>query len=118
MKILADENIESVMVNWLRDRGYDVVWASDALNSTSDSDLIAIANQDDRIVLTRDLDFGELVFRELRISAGIVLLRIKAQEQNERLIHLQKWWDQIKISAPNNFIIVSNKHLRIRPLHL
>ena len=118
MNILADENIESVMVAWLRDHNHDVIWASESLNSTPDRDLMAIANQDSRILLTRDLDFGELVFREQRISTGIILLRIKAAEQNERLTYFKMWWDQINISALSHFIVVSNKHLRIRPLSL
>ena len=51
-------------------------------------------------------------------SSGVILLRLKAVNQNERLSLLKKWWVQIEENVYNHFVVVTNKHLRIRPLLL
>lgn len=89
MKRLADVNIESAMVGWLRETRHDVLWAFEYYQTKLDRELISIANQSSRIILTRDLDFGELVFREQRISSGIILVRLQAKNQKERLSKLK-----------------------------
>ena len=41
-----------------------------------DSDVLSLAVEDDRILITADKDFGEMVFRERRLHKGIILLRL------------------------------------------
>ena len=118
MKLLADENIESAMVHWLREQEHNVCWAAESLISTPDNKILEIANASSRILLTRDLDFGELIFRVQRISAGIILLRLRAREQHERLSLLKTWWPHIEANAIGHFLTLTNKRLRIRPLSL
>ena len=117
MNLIADENVDAAMVRWLREQGHDVVWASEVFASEPDVGLLALANSSSRILLTRDLDFGELVYRERRISCGIILLRVKAANQWERLSLLQELWSQIAPHAHGNFIVLKNDKLRIRSLH-
>lgn len=44
--------------------------------SASDEEIIRKCEKDDRILITDDKDFGELVFRSGRPTRGIILLRI------------------------------------------
>lgn len=44
--------------------------------SLSDTELIALASQEERLLLTADKDFGELVFRRGQAVPGLILLRI------------------------------------------
>jgi len=80
--------------------------------------LLEMALQTSRILLTRDLDFGELVYREGQVAAGIILVRIRAKNQMERLPIFQQLWPQIAIQALGNFVVVSNFQIRVRPLHM
>ena len=67
--LLADENLPRRSSELLRELGYDVVtWREHA--GISDHEVVAIANEEQRIILTFDSDFGELVFRLGFISDG------------------------------------------------
>jgi predicted nuclease of predicted toxin-antitoxin system len=60
MRFLAHENIPRVAVTALNAGGHDVVWVRSAAPGTPDSDVLAWASRESRILLTFDKDFGEL----------------------------------------------------------
>ena len=77
MRILADENFPRDAVTALRARGHDIVWVRSDAPGSSDPQILARAQAEDRILVTFDKDFGELAFRSgLPASSGIVLFRI------------------------------------------
>jgi len=77
MHILADENFPGDAVTALRARGHDIVWVRSDAPGSSDPQVLAHAQAEDRILVTFDKDFGELAFRSgLPASSGIVLFRI------------------------------------------
>ncbi len=78
MRILANENLSGESVGALRSRGHDVAWVPEDAPSTSDREILARAQAEDRVVVTFDKDFGELAVRRgLAAGAGVVLLRIR-----------------------------------------
>lgn len=77
MRILADENFPGDAVIALRQQGHDLAWVRTDKPGSSDRDILAQAQTENRIVLTFDKDFGELAFRfGLPASSGVVLFRI------------------------------------------
>ena len=50
------------MLSMLRDAGHDVLSVSEIYPTASDSDLITLALQERRVLITEDKDFGELIF--------------------------------------------------------
>lgn len=61
----------------LRQRGHDVLWIREVAPGCSDAEVLDRARADNRLVITFDKDFGELVFRDAaQTSPGIILLRI------------------------------------------
>ncbi|MFP4500473.1 MAG: DUF5615 family PIN-like protein [Candidatus Hydrogenedentota bacterium] len=58
MKLLANENVEAAMVEWLRETGDDVAWAVDMFRADADECLLQTAQDAPRVLLTRDRDFG------------------------------------------------------------
>ena len=67
------------MVRLLRDQGNDVVYAAESLVGSADRLIMQTALSEDRVILTFDRDFGELVFRHRTAPAsGIVLFRLGA----------------------------------------
>jgi predicted nuclease of predicted toxin-antitoxin system len=61
----------------LRQAGHDVLWVREAAPGSPDSVILARAQAEERLLLTFDKDFGDLVFHQgLAASHGIVLFRI------------------------------------------
>jgi len=79
MRILANENFPGDTVAVLRQRGHDVAWVRMDASGSSDQQVLRRAQEEDRLLVTFDKDFGELAFRfELPASSGIILFRIVA----------------------------------------
>ena len=49
-----------------------------------------IANKEKRVLITNDKDFGELVFLQKKLSAGIILIRVRNQDVKQKLNVLKK----------------------------
>lgn len=116
MKILADENIARDVVSWLRSIGHDVLSAAEENPSTSDVDWTELAMRDQRVILTFDKDFGELVFRDGLACNGIVLLRLDDLTVAEILVRLQSVWAVVEANPVNRFIVITETKVRVRPL--
>jgi predicted nuclease of predicted toxin-antitoxin system len=77
MKIIADENIPVGSVERLRELGHDVLSISTESPGIDDDEVLRLANQTARLLITFDKDFGTIVFRDRQLPlAGIVLFRI------------------------------------------
>jgi predicted nuclease of predicted toxin-antitoxin system len=76
VRFLLDQDVYAITTRLLRRLGHDVVTASEAgLAQTADSDLLSFAEREARILVTRDRDFGSLVFVR-NLGAGVIYLRI------------------------------------------
>ena len=76
-RYLANENFPAGIVQWLSSQGEDVVHAAQTLAGESDTVILQTALAQDRVLLTFDHDFGDLVFRQQQPPApGIVLFRL------------------------------------------
>ena len=64
-------------MRWLRAQGDEVVHAAEVMVGEPDTIILQAALDQDRVLLTFDHDFGELVFRQQHPPApGIVLFRL------------------------------------------
>ena len=91
---LANENFPAETVAWLRKQGHDVVHAATKHTGASDQELLRIACEEERILLTFDRDFGELIFHQRQPGArGIVLFRLYQQPPRVILSFLQSFFD-------------------------
>lgn len=114
MNLLADENIERLIVLWLREQGHDVLWVPESSPSVLDHEIVNMARDQKRVILTYDLDFGEILFRERFACDGVILLRCTKLARQHRLEWFQRWWPDLEAKAPHHFIILQNNKLRIR----
>ena len=76
MNLLADEGVDKQIVVRLREEGYSVSYVAEMAPGISDDIVLELANKEGSILLTSDKDFGDLVFRLRRLSAGVVLIRL------------------------------------------
>lgn len=63
MKLLADECCDVALVEALRADGHDVLYVAESLRGASDDGILTRAYTENRLLLTEDKDFGELVYR-------------------------------------------------------
>ncbi|MGD9727664.1 MAG: DUF5615 family PIN-like protein [Nitrospiraceae bacterium] len=76
-RYLANENVPAAMVRALRNAGDDVLYAAEHLAGSPDLEILQAALQQNRVVLTFDHDFGELVFHHRQPPPpGVVLFRL------------------------------------------
>jgi len=81
MTFLADQDVYAVTVRFLQALGHDVITAAQiGLSQAEDVELLRVAQEQRRILLTRDRDFGGLVFRGPG-GAGVIYLRILPSTQ-------------------------------------
>jgi predicted nuclease of predicted toxin-antitoxin system len=76
LKILADECIERSIIRHLRDNGITVDAVAELTPGASDTSIIGLANRKGDLLLTADKDFGELIFRQGKLSNGVILVRL------------------------------------------
>jgi predicted nuclease of predicted toxin-antitoxin system len=78
VRFLADESCDFAIVRALRSAGFDVAAVVDISPRALDQAVIDMAVQQDRILVTEDKDFGQLVYASGQPSAGVILLRFPA----------------------------------------
>jgi predicted nuclease of predicted toxin-antitoxin system len=87
VRFLLDESADLRIVQYLEEQGHDVTGiVRDHPASLPDTDVLAIAYQEKRTLITHDRDFGELVFVELQPHAGVILLRLGPFASSETFI--------------------------------
>lgn len=80
IRFLSDENIATSVVHALRNSGFNVKdIKEEGLYGTSDEEIIKLANKEDRIIITHDKDFGNVIRNEMVKHSGIILVRLKNQ---------------------------------------
>ncbi len=114
MKILADENLESEIVEALRVAGHTVSDIKELSPGAEDPDVLALANEASALLITNDKDFGELVYRERLFSNGVVLLRFGKIEIEERIEFLTDVLLEHEEELLGAFTVITPVGVRIR----
>jgi predicted nuclease of predicted toxin-antitoxin system len=116
VKLLADECCDALLVDALRSTGHDVLYVKDALVGAEDVVVLQLSVAEQRVLLTEDKDFGELVVR-LRLPAhGIILLRLPGHESNVKTVRLLEVLNNYEHRLPGAFTVVDAVKIRFRPL--
>ena len=76
MRFLADEGVDGPIVERLRAEGHDVAYVAEMNPGLPDDAVLTISLEKGAILVTTDRDFGELVFRQGRLHAGVLLVRL------------------------------------------
>jgi predicted nuclease of predicted toxin-antitoxin system len=113
---LADECVAAFVVARLRDGGHDVLYVAEADPGASDSDIVGLAEREQRLLLTEDKDFGELVFRWHRAAPGTVLLRIVSERRAQKWPRLAAAIERYGEALFGRYTVVEEGRLRSRPL--
>jgi len=80
ISLLADENISPQSADHLEALGYSCrSLRRDGPRGLTDAEIIALAKTEERIILTQDLDFGEVYYLAEKGTVGILVLRLRYQ---------------------------------------
>jgi hypothetical protein len=81
----ADESCDFAAVRALCAANFDVVAVVEHSPGATDDQVIARSVKEQRVLLTEDKDFGELVFTANRESAGVIFVRFPASARGTRV---------------------------------
>ena len=117
MRFLADMGVSQYIVQWLRKNGDDAVHLRDeGLQKLPDSTIFEKAHSEGRVVLTFDLDFGEIAAYSRGRIVSVNLLRL----HNTRTPHvIQRLGSALEFRRElerGAIILVEETRLRIRRL--
>jgi predicted nuclease of predicted toxin-antitoxin system len=117
MRFLTDQDVYAGTVQLLRGLEHDVATAAElGLAQASDTDLLQTATARGRIFVTRDRDYGNLVFVQA-VGTGVVYLRIlpstlpAVHAELERVLSLYSEAELLQ-----SFIVVEPGRHRLRKL--
>ena len=115
MRFLLDESADARLVVHLQASDHDAVrLVTNYPAGLPDSDVLAIARAEGRILITNDRDFGELVFRHRQPHAGVILFRLgdyaELATKIERLEHVLRFHSH----HLDHFLVVTVRDVRVR----
>ncbi|MDQ1336954.1 MAG: hypothetical protein QG552_3904 [Thermodesulfobacteriota bacterium] len=117
--VLTDENISPKVVKCLRERGLDVLDVKEERwYGKEDQEILDMALQGQRFVLTHDSDFGTLAINEGRPFYGILYLRLNDLKPDKVARVCQQLFSQGLDIFPGTILVIEETRIRIRhPLH-
>lgn len=115
MKFFADESVDYPIVVRLREDGHDVFAVAEITPSIPDEAVFTEANQRGDLLLSADKDFGEIVFRQRKITAGVVLIRLAGLLPETKAKIVSVVVRDREAELPGAFTVISPGIVRIRP---
>lgn len=118
MRFLLDECLPARMAGLLRAAGHDCMHVYDlGLGGQPDEEVMALADREERILLSADTDFGELLANAPVLAPSVILLR-RTDKKAESLTsvvlaNLGQITDDLTAGA---LIVISDTRIRARRL--
>lgn len=116
MKFVADECCDALLVHGLRSDGHDVVYVKEIAPGSDDNSVLQMAAGQQRVLLTEDKDFGELVVRLKLPAYGLVLLRMNPADSVTKLARLRHLLQHHASCLPSSLVVLGEKRARFRSL--
>jgi predicted nuclease of predicted toxin-antitoxin system len=120
MKFLADMGVSPRCIEWLRSQGYDAIHLYEqGLHKSPDNEILCKAKNENRILLTMDLDFTHLISKVgVDDLPAIVIFRISDQRPQNVRIKLDTILPILNNCIESNsfILVVSDNKVRIRNL--
>ncbi|RIL11939.1 MAG: hypothetical protein DCC75_01370 [Proteobacteria bacterium] len=114
MDILADESVDGQIVQKLRSAGHLVTYIAEAEPGIIDERVFELANSQKALLLTADKDFGEIVYRQNKLSSGVVLLRLAGVDSSSKADYVLRAFELHGEALTRAFSVISPYAVRIR----
>jgi predicted nuclease of predicted toxin-antitoxin system len=86
MKFLVDVNAGGSLVEQLMNLGHDVTWVAAKDPRMRDADILSWAVSEQRIIVTTDHDFEEMIWREGKSHCGVLRLENLPRAERRTLL--------------------------------
>jgi predicted nuclease of predicted toxin-antitoxin system len=117
MRLLANENIPLGTVRRLRQADHNVLSITETSPGISDTKVLSIAHAEQRILLTFDRDYGELIYvKRLPCPAGLIYLRFTPASPEDAADRLAPFLAKVHESLYGQFVVLDREGYRQRPL--
>lgn len=115
MRFLVDENLPREVAQLLIQREHDVLYVPDSdLRRSEDDKLWTFASEEQRILVTKDLDFP-LMTRP--VPAGLVLIRVPPEWGRREIAGLfSRVIERIEVEGMSKIVVVTPSRIRVRSL--
>ena len=116
MRFLVDMNLSPGVAAELRRKGHDAVHLGEAgLARLADAAVFRKAAEEDRIVVSFDLDFGEIVAFSAKPGPGVILLRLRSVVYDAVIARLEDAIVRAKSALEEGaVVIVEDRRIRLR----
>lgn len=118
MKFLLDQNLSPALVEMLATLGHQARHVLRiGMHKAPDFDILLEADANDEIILTHDLDFGDILAMSGKNTPSVIIFRISP-------IDTLRFFGLLRSNLPNlenaleegSLVIISSKNIRIRRL--
>ena len=114
MHFVADEGLDTPIVELLRNNSYEIFYIKEEHPGFADEDVLKIANQRNSVLITTDIDFGELVYRLKQIHNGIILVRLSGMKPAVKAKIVTDAIKEHEKELQGSFTVINKTHVKIR----
>ncbi len=120
MKFLVDMPLSPALAHWLAEHGYDATHALEiGLDRASDTTILELARNEQRVLVTADLDFTRLLALTEAVGPGLILFRGGNYTEEESITRLSRALEAITgEELSKSIIVIEKKRIRRRRLPL
>ena len=114
MKFLVDVGVGKKVENWLKENGFDVLSVRDIDSRAKDSQILRWAVDQQRMIISMDKDFGELVYNSGQHHTGVLILRLEDADCDTKVEVIKKILAEYYDKIESHFCVFQDGRLRIR----
>lgn len=116
MKFKVDENLPVEVAQRLREAGYDALTVLEQqMGGEADTTLAVVCQEEERVILTLDLDFADIRAYPPHEYAGLIVLRLERQDKLHVLAVVERLIAAFKVETVAQMLwVVDERRIRIR----
>jgi len=116
-KVLVDEDLPRSTATLLESLGIDALDVRDVgLQGVSDAEVFEYAQKEGRIIITRDVEFGNILKYPIQNYCGIIVIRLPNTYIRDQILEIIRnfFLEVDKNKLMNNLVILELEKYRIR----
>lgn len=120
MKFLIDMPLSPELAEWLKLQGHEALHAIEAgLGRSPDEVILNRARNEQRVIITADLDYPRLLALAQAEGPGLILFRGGNYSEQETIARLRQVLEKIPVEdLPTLIVVIEKKRIRQRRLPL
>jgi uncharacterized protein with PIN domain len=110
---MADESCAGPVIRALREAGHDVIAIAESARGASDETVIERAFNEQRVLITEDRHFGELVYACGRSAAGVVFVKFSSRARHAKPAAVVEAVAKLGVRLHGGFTVVEPGRVRL-----